>query len=166
MKYLLLLSLVLSGLQASYMPVEEKKKQDFLSLIDSTFRKYSTLNHLSISDLDHLKDPTIVDLRDQKLKEISSLPNSISLTDFKKIPSDKLNQGQFIFYSTTGIMSAQWLEDHFPSQKNFYNLSGGILYWVYQSKELTGTGPLMVEEKFKHLVPSNVAFKIIRLEEI
>ena len=81
------------------------------------------------------KDWLLVDVRPEKERAISTLPNAISLDQFEARKASLSGQ-QIAAYCTVGLRSGQWVESIRKEGFDAYNLRGGVLSWTHAAGPL------------------------------
>lgn len=115
----------------------QNKQQIVKSMGESTARQFSSVQHLTIEELEKLNSENyiLVDVRSAPEQKVSMLPNAITQKKFEENPSlykDKI----IVAYCTIGYRSSMFAVKLQTQRQKVYNLKESILGWAARKKPL------------------------------
>lgn len=109
-----------------------------LKYIKSYQNKFPAAKSLTLPKLPAKNDYIFVDVRDEKEREVSSLPNSLNYEDWKQV-KDSIGRIP-VFYCTVGYRSSQMSDKWNKDGRTTFNLYGGIIHWINLGGKVIANG--------------------------
>jgi len=137
MKTILLLT-ILAFLHSCVEPGRAQNKQQIVkSMGEATAKQFSSVNHLTIEELEKLDSSKyiLLDVRSAPERKVSMLPKAITQSMYEENPSlykDKI----IIAYCTIGYRSSKYAMKLQNKGIKVYNLKESILGWASRKKPL------------------------------